>query len=342
MPDAMIHDILAQPQMLQVAAVRHLQPASALDVAAQALRAAAPRRLILTGMGSSFFAAYPAALRLLGSGLPAIWIDLSELVHHGGTLDADTALVIVSQSGETVEAVRLLQAQVVHSPVVAITNNPTGTLARHATYVIETGAGEELTIATRTYTAALLALSLLAERMLGADLPALAAQLAPTLEAMQAIAERGEAQIAALPAVWRQSGPLSILGRGPSLATALSGGLLLKETAKLPAEGLSSAQFRHGPLEIAGAGHRAIICASSGPTQNLDLRLAADVQACGSDVLLCGPAINAPVAQITLPDVWLSPLLEILPLQFLARALAIARGLEPGVFTRITKVTTAE
>ncbi len=153
----------------------------------------------------------------------------------------------------------------------------------------------------------------------------------------------GEALLA-LPAAWLAPGPVTLVGRGPSYATALAGALLLKETAKLQAEGLSSAQFRHGPIEIAGPDHRAIVCAGSGPTCRLDARLAAELAAHGSQVLLLGPVDAAPegVVALALPDVSLPPLVEIVPLQLLARQIALEQGIAPGSFRYGSKVTTAE
>ncbi|MEN9938160.1 MAG: hypothetical protein RLZZ387_4739 [Chloroflexota bacterium] len=338
-----LDDILEQPRLLTVAAQAHLATGSQLMAAAQALAAHRPGRVLLAGMGSSSFATYPALLRLQAAGFNASQVELSELLHFGGPLGEDTMLVVVSQSGETVEAVRLLEQCPPAGPLVAITNSPASTLARAATYVVETRAGRELTVASKTYTTALLALTLLAELALGAEPAALAEALQPTLAAVEHAATAGRAAVDALPDVWLEPGPVTLMGRGPSLATALSGGLLLKETAKVPAEGLSTAQFRHGPIEIAGPGHRAIIVAGPGKTLALDLRMAAELRAVGSRVLVVGPAgPDAADDVVALPETWLAPLAEIIPLQLLARRMALRLGIEPGSFRHITKVTAKE
>ncbi|GAB4115105.1 MAG: SIS domain-containing protein [Roseiflexaceae bacterium] len=337
-------DILDQPRMLAAALKMHLEPGSPIDQAVQGILQMRPRRIILTGMGSSFFSAYPAYLRLLGSGSAAIWIELAELLHYaGGQIGPDTLLVIISQSGETVEAVRLLEDRRPSAAILAITNNPNSTLARQARWVITTGAGEERTVATKTYTAALLALTILAERLVGASPRELAALLEPAVEAANQIAATAQQQVANLPEPWFTPQPITLVGRGPALATALSGGLLLKETAKVAAEGMSSAQFRHGPLEISGPGQRMIICTAPSPTLSFDQKLASELYGHGSDVLLLGPAGGpSGVAQITLPESSCTSLYAIIPLQILARELAIRQGITPGFFRHIGKVTTDE
>ncbi len=339
-----LDDILDQPRMLAAALQNHLHPESAIDIAVQGILQMRPRRMILTGMGSSLFAAYPAYLRLLGAGLAAIWIELSELLHYAsGQIGPDTLLVVVSQSGETVEALRLLADRRPSGSVLAITNNAESTLAKNAHWVITTGAGPELTVATKTYCAALLALTILAERIVGTTPRELAALLEPAVAAAGTVATAAQEQINNLAPEWFAPGPITLVGRGPALATALSGGLLLKETAKMPAEGMSSAQFRHGPLEISGPGHRAIVCAAPGPTLALDQKLAIELQSHGSRVLLIGPpAPNANIETIPLPETGGTSLYALIPLQVFARELAIRQGITPGAFRFIGKVTTDE
>lgn len=336
-----LDDILIQPALLEAALQQHLTKDCPLDVAARGVMEMRPRRIVLTGMGSSLFASYAAYLHLLNVGLGAIWIPLAELLHYAaGQIGPDTLIIVVSQSGETVEALRLL-ADRRPNTILAVTNNTESTLAREARWVIPTGAGPELSVATRTYTCSLLALTLLAGRIAGASPRELDANLSPAIAAAAQVAAQAPEQVAALPDIWRGDGPMTIIGRGPSLCTALSGGLIFKETAKFPVEGMSSAQFRHGPLEIAGPGHRAIICTAPGPTLALDSRLAAELGHNGSDVLVIGPG-EEPAPQIALPESAYTELYAIIPLQLLARECAIQRGLDPGSFRYIGKVTTSE
>ena len=73
-----LSDVLAQPDLLETALRAHLTVGSQLEIAAKALREAAPRRVIITGMGSSFYSAYPAMLKLFAAGWPVTHIELSE------------------------------------------------------------------------------------------------------------------------------------------------------------------------------------------------------------------------------------------------------------------------
>src|SRR5206468_373605 len=101
---------------------------------------------------------------------------------------------------------------------------------------------------------------------------------------MEDILDRAEALGPTL-AAWHGGRPSTIvLGRGPARAAAEMGALFLKEAAGIPAEGLETGQFRHGPLELAGPDLAAIVVATEPETGAIDLALAAELSRTGSSV----------------------------------------------------------
>ena len=76
-----------------------------------------------------------------------------------------------------------------------------------------------------------------------------------------------------------------VLGRGPARAAAEMAALTLKEAVGLAAEALESAQFRHGPLELAGPNLAAIVIATEPETEALDRSLARELLEVGAAVL---------------------------------------------------------
>jgi glucosamine--fructose-6-phosphate aminotransferase (isomerizing) len=142
-----------------------------------------------------------------------------------------------------------------------------------------------------------------------------------------------------------------ILGRGPARAAAEMGALTLKEAAGIAIESLQTAQFRHGPLELAGPGLAAVVIATEPETFDLDLGLAHELVAVGSAVLvvtagdhgtgrsLAGGALRVDVGDLGGP---LAPAASIVPAQLLAWCLATRRGRRPGTYERASKVTTVE
>jgi glucosamine--fructose-6-phosphate aminotransferase (isomerizing) len=137
-----------------------------------------------------------------------------------------------------------------------------------------------------------------------------------------------------------------ILGRGPARAAAEMGALTLKEAVGLPIESLQTAQFRHGPLELAGPTLAAMVIATEPETRDLDVALAAELVALGASALVVVEGGDAPggVMRIDIgaQDRMLAPVVSILPAQLLAWKLAVERGRPPGSYVRASKVTTRE
>ena len=124
------------------------------------------------------------------------------------------------------------------------------------------------------------------------------------------------------------------------------GALTLKEAARFPAESLQTAQFRHGPLELASPGLGAVVIAIEPATEAIDVGLAGELVETGAAVLVvsrdgAGPDGSLRVAIGDL-DAGIASAVAIVPLQLLSWRLANLRGLEPGSYALAHKVTTRE
>ena len=75
-----------------------------------------------------------------------------------------------------------------------------------------------------------------------------------------------------------------ILARGGARAAAEMGALTLKEAVGMPVESLQTAQFRHGPLELAGPELAAMVIATEPETRDLDLGIADELRRLGAAV----------------------------------------------------------
>lgn len=107
--------------------------------------AAVPRdvdRVLLLGMGSSRYAASVAALELRVAGLAAAAEPAS--TDASWPPDPRTLVVAVSATGESAETLDAVSRYHGRSPIVALVNEPTSTLAGRADIVVEMGAGEEV------------------------------------------------------------------------------------------------------------------------------------------------------------------------------------------------------
>ena len=338
-PDRFVAEISGQPDALRRAA-RGLDQ-QALQLAR--LRDAAARRstLMFTGMGSSYDACYPAVTALSVRGVRCTMLDTAELLHFRlATLREDMLLICVSQSGESAELVKLIEQLPEREgrPTIAtITNGAGSTLAAGADISLDTCAGEEHGPSTMTFVAALAVLDTLVE----GDPPIERAAL--EIERLTAEPQRVADELCA----WIDGRPnLALVGRGSARAAAEMGALTLKEAARLPAESLQAAQFRHGPLELAGPKLAVIVVATEPRTRDLELGLAGELVRAGAAVLVVsqdGEAPDGAEAISTGPLAGgLAAAAATVPAQLLAWRLARSRGLTPGEFALAGKVTTRE
>jgi glucosamine--fructose-6-phosphate aminotransferase (isomerizing) len=306
--------------------------------------------VVLTGMGSSLAALYPTHLRLLRAGVPAVWLEAGELLHYAADgLGPKSAVVMVSQSGESIEITRLLdKLGGANVPVVGITNEPASALAQRADTALVMRAGKEGIVATRTYVATLAALAVLAGALTD-TLDAEVARARRAARAMEELISRRDAVTRTLvETLGDRPRQLWTIARGPSLASAMAGALIMKEASHTAAEALSGGQFRHGPLEMVGEGHGALLFSPAGRTAEIVRRLGDDIAQYGGKVVLVGPrdgslpGADLPLIETEGIDEGAAPLVEIVAVELLADAVARARGHEAGEFRRMGKVTREE
>ena len=219
-------DIMAQPQALSD--MRDWLAGSGRREEVVRFIGARPwRRIVLTGMGSSFHTLHPLNIALIAAGHTPVMIETAELVHYGMALCDEQSLVIaVSQSGSSAETVRLLELNT-RAPVLGVTNTAGSPLARRSGLALLSQAGPEHSVSCKTYVSGMLALQWLATAFSGeapaATLDRLAA--APGLVAQYL---RGwQAHTQELAARLRGMRHLFLTGRGPSLASAGTGALIL-------------------------------------------------------------------------------------------------------------------
>lgn len=353
--DPFLTELGGQPEAMRRAA-------RALVGQVERLQELADRRpdgaLVMTGMGSSYDACHVAVTVLAEAGILATLVNAAELLHFGtATLDARTVLVVVSQSGHSVEVVRLLErlAERPDRPyVVAITNGRDNPLALSADVALDTAAGAEMGPSTMTFAASLVVLDAVA-RVLAAGPDADAGGIVATVQADAAgaaaaaeslLADR--ANVTATMVHWRGDRPnLVVLGRGVARAAAEMAALTIKEVAGAPVEALVAADFRHGPLELVDADLAVAFLALEPATDAIDRSFAAELAAGPAAVVVVAGDDAAPVegagsVVIGPVDRRLAPAVAMIPFQLLARELAIARGRRPGEFSVASKITTRE
>jgi glucosamine--fructose-6-phosphate aminotransferase (isomerizing) len=337
-----VHDILEQPRAL-AATHRGLGVPDSLPLILRRLEQGELRRVVLTGMGSSFHALYPLCVLLTSRGYTTVLAETSELVYYLARLFDPQALIIAaSQSGRSAEILRLLDENGRRAQIIAVTNTDDSPLALQADAVFLTSAGQEFSVSCKTYVTALMALRQMGSLLSNLDPIETTSELAQAAPAVADYLDFWEDHVIELAACLKGVRHLFLVGRGASLAAVGTGALIVKESAHCHAEGMSSAAFRHGPLEMLSEETFVIVFAGEERTKALNTRLLEDIRRKGGRAELLGK--DAELSSLRIPAVPESvlPILEILPLQMVTLALAAQTGSEAGRFALASKITTVE
>ncbi|MBU6311942.1 MAG: SIS domain-containing protein [Actinomycetales bacterium] len=309
---------------------------------ADIIRLREPRFVLLAARGTSDHAAlYAKYLIETRLGLPAGLVSPSTLTVYDSTPSyADVLWIAVSQSGGSPDLVESTQrARDAGALTVAVTNAEGSPLASAADLHVDVLAGPERAVAaTKSYTSELLALWLLVDAWVGGD--ASSARAIP--ERAQTVVDRGEG--AAVAPRYRFVERLITTGRGFAYPTAREAALKLMETSYLAAHAFSSADLMHGPLAMIDEDRPVIAIVPFGAGGEAMQPVLDRLAERGADLLVEGDASRAPSAAATiwLPDDVpedLAPILQIIPLQQLAYAMAVARGYDPDAPRGLRKVT---
>ncbi|MEV0000736.1 SIS domain-containing protein [Micromonospora sp. NPDC050980] len=321
------------------------EPAAAIARVAAAVARRRPRHVVFTARGTSDHAAlYAAYLTEIRLGLPAGLASPSAITVFGARPDLSDALVVgVSQSGGSPDLAEVLRvARASGALTLAVTNNPDSPLVETAELSVDVAAGHERAVAaTKTYTAELLALLMLIEGVRAGDgvLPAeeLAALARLPELAARTLADDTPARLAPR---YRFAAQLVTTGRGYAYPTAREAALKLMETSYLPALAFSGADLLHGPLAMTDPDVPVLAVVGSGPGGESMREVLPRLGERRADVVVVGSA-DVGTTRMAVPEVdeRYAPLLDILPLQRLALALALARGEDPDSPRGLKKVT---
>jgi glutamine---fructose-6-phosphate transaminase (isomerizing) len=342
----MAREIAEQPETLQALADDGLAQIGAVG---RRLVKVGPRYVLLAARGTSDHAAlYAKYLLEIRTGLPCGLASPSSLTAYGARPDLrDVLLVAVSQSGGSPDLVQTLEvAKACGATTLAVTNAPESPLATAADLQVDVRAGVERAVAaTKSYTAELMALYLLVELWArsSADDRAVRGAVDQVVSAATGLVER-RAEIADRADRFRFATQFVVTGRGYDYPTAREAALKLMETSYVAAHAFSGADLMHGPFAQVDRDHPVIAVAPRGVGGGAMRPVLERLEERGADVLLLGDPGLAPHASshFTLPATLtdeLHPIVDIIPLQWLALEVSTARGLDPDSPRGLSKVT---
>ncbi len=299
------------------------------------------RQVVFAACGTSLYSAQVGAyLMSRYARMPATAEDAAELSTRNPIVDRHTLYVAISQSGETADTLSALREIRLRGGLVAgITNVVGSSLSRETDFGIYVHAGPEISVcSTKAFTAQVLATELLAlrfarmrdlsaqdGRLWVSGLEALSGQVRLALEQAAACKELAERFCDARFTMF--------VGRGANVPVACEGALKLKEIAYLPAEGLSGAAMKHGPLALIEPGSPVWALVPPDETRERMLGNLRELKARGAFVMAVASADDQETRTlvdrvIPLPPHHpaVSPILNAVPLQLYAYYVALAKG----------------
>jgi glutamine---fructose-6-phosphate transaminase (isomerizing) len=312
--------------------------ASIAAIGAQ-LRRLAPRAVITCARGSSDHAAtYAKYLIETRAGVLTASAAPSVSSVYGVPQDLRGCLFIaLSQSGRSPDLLAAVAAaKAAGATILVLCNSPDAPLIAAADLVIELRAGVETSVAaTKSFLATLAALI----RLVAAWRQD--AALDSYLDALPAQMDRSWALdwSAALPPL-ESAAHLYVVGRGLGLGAAQESALKCKETCGLHAEAFSSAELRHGPYALLGAGFPALLLAQSDATQAGVVELGSELARRRVPVMIAGARADGAILLPTIPAAAeIAPILLVQSAYRLIASLALRRGFDPDRPPHLRKVT---
>lgn len=283
-----------------------------------------------------------------------------EFRYRDPVVNEKTLVVAISQSGETMDTIKAIRhAREQGAKVISIVNTPGSTIARESDAVLLTHAGPEIAVAsTKAFTAQITAcyiLGLYLAQIRGNkyldEIHDYLDNLSQIPEKMQWILERGETVRQVATAMANEDSVL-FLGRHVGYPVAMEGALKLKEIAYIHAEGFAAGELKHGPIALVEDGEPVFIIVPTPRRPELHQKTISNIEqvrARGAKTLVIAEegdesvdAFADVVFRVPPAPTLFLPLLQVMPLQIFACALAAAKGLDVDQPRNLAKSVTVE
>ena len=260
-------------------------------------------------------------------------IMASEFQYFIDSVDEDTVVIAVSQSGETADVLEGVEkAKAKGAKIIAITNVPGSTLSRIADRVFYLNCGPEIGVAaTKSFTSQLAVMYLLAYALID-RVEEGKKKLVQIAERIRETIEGNLETIKSLAQKIRDRNDAYFIARGIDFAIAGEGSLKLKELSYIHAEGMPAGELKHGTLSLIEEGTPVVVICPNDYTYYETLNNALEAKSRGAFIIGVSDKYNKIFdVHLKIPDVdeIFYPIVTVVPLQLLAYYTSVYRGLNP-------------
>ena len=284
----------------------------------------------------------------------------SEFRYSDPIVDDKSLVIVISQSGETLDTMAALrEAKKRGAYILSIVNVVGSSIARESDDVLYTWAGPEIAVATtKAYSTQLAVLDMIGLAFGEALGTVKKEEYDEAVAELQKLPEKMEQFLAsesceAIPKYASQyfnHNSVFFIGRNLDYALGLEGSLKLKEISYIHSEAYASGELKHGTISLIEDGTLVIALGTYAPLFDKAMSNVVEVKARGADVLaLATESHRGEMAKtvenvITIPDTaqMLLPSLGVVPLQLLAYYIALQRGCDIDKPRNLAKSVTVE
>ncbi|MEJ9280426.1 glutamine--fructose-6-phosphate transaminase (isomerizing) [Ureibacillus thermosphaericus] len=285
------------------------------------------------------------------AGIPVEVHISSEFGYNMPLLSEKPLFIFISQSGETADSRQVLvKVKELGYPTLTITNVAGSTLSREADYTLLLHAGPEIAVAsTKAYVAQLAVLAIAAYvtgkskgNIMNFDLKT---ELAFAANAIQTIVDSKEELHNISNEYLNHTRNAFFIGRNIDYYVSLEGALKLKEISYIQAEGFAGGELKHGTIALIENGTPVFALVTQEPVA-LNIRgNVKEVVARGANACVISmEGLNEDEDRLVIPKVHalLTPLVAVVPLQFISYYAALDRGCDVDKPRNLAKSVTVE
>lgn len=315
-------------------------------------------RICIVACGTSYHAGLTA--KFLFENLTKIPTEVniaSEFRYANPVIDDKVLTIFISQSGETADTLAALRlAKEKKSKTIAICNVVGSSISREADNVLYTHCGPEIGVAsTKAFTGQLTALYLLVMFMAAKKQTISKEQLAEFIGNLRDIPTKISEtlklsnKIKEIAKLFQNTKQFIYLARNINYPIALEGALKLKEISYIYAEGYPAGEMKHGPIALIDETMPVMVIATKSKVYDKILSNIEEAKARGAKIIAIANKDNKDIIkksdyQIFVPEVdeILSPLINVIPLQFFAYFVSVMKGCDVDQPRNLAKSVTVE
>ena len=302
------------------------------------------KNLYITGSGTSYNAARIA--KILFSNFAKLKIETiiaSELPFSPDSIEKDSTLIAISQSGESADVLEAVNiAKQSDAKIISIVNHPNSSLSQESDLVVSLNCGPEIGVAaTKSFTSQLAILYKITNQLSTTPINLDWKKISESISVLTS----ENSKIQELAKVLKDVSDIYILGRGIHFPIAKEAALKLKELTYIHAEGIPGGELKHGSLALMDSNVFVIIINPNDSTYQETLNSENEIKARGAKIIgISDKKSDVYDFWIEIPSIddALYSIIEIIPVQLLAYYSAIEKKTDPDYPRNLAKSVTVK